>query len=65
MGDCLFFIYGSKKLKDYLIDKKIVISDRNNLNVVVDSFGIILWIFGFYLNEILGFEYKIYLFIKE
>lgn len=64
-GDRLSFTYGSKKLKDYLIDKKIAISDRNNLNVVVDSSGTILWIPGLYLNETLGSEHKIYLSIKE
>lgn len=64
-GDKLSFTFGRKKLKDYLIDKKIPLSERNKLKIIVDSSGTILWIPGLYLNETLGTEHKIYLSIKE
>lgn len=64
-GDKLSFTFGRKKLKDFLIDKKIPLSERNKLKIIVDSSGTILWIPGLYLNETLGRDYKIYLSIKE
>src|SRR5690554_6331714 len=64
-GDKLSFTYGRKKLKDFLIDKKIPMEQRNTLNIIVDSSGTILWIPGLYLNDTLGSDNKIYLSIKE
>jgi len=64
-GDKLSFTYGRKKLKDFLIDKKIPLAERNKLQIIVDSSGTILWIPGLYLNETLGRDHKIYLSIKE
>jgi tRNA(Ile)-lysidine synthetase-like protein len=64
-GDKLSFTFGRKKLKDLLIDKKIPLTERSKLKIIVDSSGTILWIPGLYLNETLGKEHKIYLSIKE
>jgi len=64
-GDKLQFTFGSKKLKDFLIDKKIPLKIRNELNIVVDSSGTILWIPELYLNNTLGNEHKIYISLKE
>lgn len=64
-GDKLHFTFGSKKLKDFLIDKKIPLKKRNELNIVVDSSGTILWIPELYLNKTLGNEHKIYISLKE
>lgn len=53
-GDRLNFKYGSKKLKDFLIEKKIPLFLRDKLLIFADSNNEILWIPNLYLNETLG-----------
>lgn len=64
-GDVLSFPFGHKKLKSFLIDKKIPKNFRDNLLVITDNQGIILWIPNLYVNQTLGETNKIYLSIKE
>lgn len=53
-GDILQFPFGSKKLKDYFIDKKIARTLRDELIVITDSKGIILYVEDIYINNTLG-----------
>lgn len=46
--DLLHFSYGTKKLKDHLMDKKIPLSERNELPILVDSTGEIRYIPSIY-----------------
>lgn len=64
-GDLLSFPYGRKKLKSYLIEKKIPMHERNKLLIAVDQKGTIIWIPHLYINQTLGESNKIYLSIKE
>jgi tRNA(Ile)-lysidine synthase len=43
-GDRLDFPFGTKKLKDWLIDKKVPLSKRDSLLLIVAADGEILWI---------------------
>ncbi len=45
-GDVIKLKYGTKKVKDLLIDKKIPSELRNNLPIVTDSSGEIFWVYG-------------------
>lgn len=58
-GDKLKFAYGTKKLKDYLIDLKIPLHLRDSLLIITDSDNTILWVEGIYINKTLGLENKI------
>lgn len=64
-GDVLQFKYGSKKLKDYLIDLKIPMHLRNQLMIITDNDGVILWVSNVYINETLGNENKLYILLGE
>jgi len=64
-GDILKFDFGRKKLKDFLIDKKIPKEIRDSLLLAVDKNDQILWIPNLYINHTLGQTNKIYLEIKE
>ncbi|MDY0210357.1 MAG: tRNA lysidine(34) synthetase TilS [Acholeplasma sp.] len=50
-GDVLEFPYGHKKLKDYYIDKKIPIDQRNKDIVITDNNNRILAVLGRYYNK--------------
>lgn len=50
-GDKLSFSFGRKKLKDYLIDKKIPPHKRDQLWLITDSNDVILWVSDVYVNE--------------
>lgn len=64
-GDLLSFDYGSKKLKDLLIDLKIPKHLRDELLIVTDSNNTILWIPDVYLNKTLGSDKQLYLGIGD
>lgn len=64
-GDLLHFDYGSKKLKDYLIDRKIPKHLRDELLIITDSNDTILWIPELFLNETLGNNEKIFIKIGD
>lgn len=64
-GDMLMFSFGRKKLKSYLIDKKIPKSIRDDLIVITDTNETILWIPDLYINDQLGNDNIIYLSLKE
>ncbi len=64
-GDTLAFSYGHKKLKVFLIEKKIPLKVRSTLKIIVDQKNQIVWIPGFYINQTLGSEHTIYLSLKE
>ncbi len=64
-GDLLSYPYGHKKLKKLLIDEKVPMLVRNQLWVLVDNNGEILWVQNYYLNETLGKENRLYFQIKE
>ena len=49
-GDLLSFSFGHKKLKDYLIDKKIPKHLRDELLIIVDQHHTILWVEDIYIN---------------
>ena len=42
---------GSKKIKDYFIDKKVKLTKRDKIPLVVDDNGVIIWIVGYHINE--------------
>lgn len=50
-GDILSFSYGHKKLKDFFIDKKIPLKNRDHLLVISDVNDTILWVENLYMNE--------------
>lgn len=65
-GDTLSFKYGSKKLKDFLIDQKVEPHLRKELWLITDSNNVILWVSNdIYINETLGNEKKLKLLIGE
>lgn len=43
-GDRLIFPFGTKKLKDWLIDRKVPLAKRDSLLLIVAADGEILWI---------------------
>ena len=66
-GDKLVIGEGHKKLKDFLIDKKVPLKERDNLIVVTNALGEIIWVVGYYKKRcdeknslILKFKEKIY-----
>lgn len=59
-GDILSFKYGRKKLKSYLIDKKVPAYLRDNLIIICDQAGLIVLILNLYKNECLGSGNKLY-----
>jgi len=60
-GDILHFNFGSKKLKDFLIDKKVPLTKRDHLNIVVDANDTIIFIPNLYKNLTLGNNNKLFL----
>ena len=64
-GDTLSYIYGHKKLKKLLIDEKVPMIKRNQLLVLTDNDGDILWVQDYYINETLGKAHTLYFTIKE
>jgi bifunctional protein TilS/HprT len=64
-GDVLTFAFGHKKLKSYLIDKKVPKTTRDQLWVLSDQHHTILWIPHLYLNTQLGNEHTLHLHIEE
>lgn len=64
-GDHLAFPFGRKKLKSFLIDKKIPLQERDHLDLICDANDNIIWIPNLYLNQTLGTENKIYLTLQE
>ena len=66
-GDKLIIGNGHKKLKDFLIDKKIPLEERDKLVIVTNSENEIIWVLGLYKKRceeknslILQFKEKIY-----
>ena len=66
-GDRLIIGSGHKKLKDFLIDKKIPKEQRDNLLVITNALNEIIWVLGYYKKRcdeenclILNFKEKIY-----
>lgn len=66
-GDKLIIGDGHKKLKDFLIDKKVPMETRDNLLIVTNALGEIIWVIGYYKKKcsepnglILSFKEKIY-----
>lgn len=64
-GDTLSFSYGRKKLKNYLIDLKIPTKKRDELTIITDSKGVILWVEDIYHNDTIGNQNTIYFKIGE
>ena len=50
-GDKLIIKEGHKKLKDFLIDKKVPKSERDNLIIVTNGLGEIIWVLGYYKKK--------------
>lgn len=63
-GDTLSFSFGTKKLKDFLIDKKVPLSVRNTLWIITDNDNNIIWIPNLYINQTLGNKNKIGLLLE-
>ena len=66
-GDRLIIGEGHKKLKDFLIDKKVPKNQRDNLIIITNSLGEIIWVVGYYKKKceeenclILNYKEKIY-----
>ncbi|MDL2292749.1 tRNA lysidine(34) synthetase TilS [Acholeplasma sp. OttesenSCG-928-E16] len=64
-GDVLEFEYGRKKLKDFLIDKKIPKNERDNLIIISDSNNRIIFIPNLYTNKTLGTKNEMYLIMED
>ncbi len=64
-GDLLAYTYGHKKLKKLLIDEKVPMLSRNQLWILQDNDGQILWVEDHYINETLGNENILYFTLKE
>lgn len=64
-GDNLSYMYGHKKLKKLLIDRKVPTNTRNSLWVLVDSNQTVLWVEDYYLNQTLGNENEILFELKR
>lgn len=65
LGDVLNFVYGRKKLKSFLIEKKIPLFIRNQLWLIVDNNDEIIWIPKLYINKTLGNQFQFYLILKN
>ena len=63
-GDQLAFSFGHKKLKDYLIDKKIPKHLRDELLIIVDQNNIILYVENIYTNKTIQSDHKVSVGIK-
>ncbi|MFP7699496.1 tRNA lysidine(34) synthetase TilS [Candidatus Phytoplasma pyri] len=63
-GDVVKFLYGTKKLKSFLIEKKIPLYKRDELWLIVDNQNQILWIPKIYINKTLGKKNNCYLVLK-
>lgn len=50
-GDLLYFPFGHKKLKDFYIDKKIPLKERNSDIIITDKNDEILAVLGKYINS--------------
>ena len=66
-GDRLIIGNGHKKLKDFLIDKKVPKAERDDLIVVANNLGEIILVLGYYKKKceeqkslVLNFKEKIY-----
>ncbi|PJA07025.1 MAG: tRNA lysidine(34) synthetase TilS [Flavobacteriales bacterium CG_4_10_14_0_2_um_filter_32_8] len=46
-----FGMKGSKKISDYLIDKKVSIIDKKKIKVLADDKGQIIWLVGYRIND--------------
>jgi tRNA(Ile)-lysidine synthase len=64
-GDQLAYSYGHKKLKKLFIDEKIPMDVRNDLWILTDHDGTILWVQNHYLNQTLGSDQTLYFTLKE
>jgi len=64
-GDQLAYSYGHKKLKKLLIDEKVPMNVRDELWILTDHDGVILWVQNHYLNQTLGQEQRLYFKLKE
>lgn len=64
-GDILLFSYGTKKLKDYLMDLKVPKLKRDELTVLTDSNNTILWVEGIYTNKTLGNDKTLYFMLGD
>jgi tRNA(Ile)-lysidine synthase len=64
-GDLLTYDYGHKKLKKLFIDHKVPMEERNNLWVLTDNDGNILWVEKYYLNQTLGYDNNLYFKYEE
>lgn len=64
-GDQLSYSYGHKKLKKLLIDEKIPMDVRDELWVLTDHDGTILWVQDHYLNQTIGDKEILYFKLKE
>lgn len=51
-GDKLIIGDGHKKLKDFLIDKKVPLEERDKILVVANADGEIIWVIGYYKKKI-------------
>lgn len=58
-GDTIKFTYGSKKLKDFFIDKKVPKHLRDELIIITDNENNIIYVENYYINESLGKEKKL------
>ena len=50
-GDKLIIGNGHKKLKDFLIDKKVPMQERDNLIVITNNENEIIWVLGYYKKK--------------
>ncbi|WP_323847769.1 MAG: tRNA lysidine(34) synthetase TilS [Phytoplasma sp.] len=64
-GDILQFHFGRQKLKKFLINSKINLTQREKIWLVVDQQNIIIWIPRLYFNSTLGDKQNIYFGIIE
>lgn len=53
-GDCVRYPFGTKKVKDVFIDRKVPMEKRNRLPVIMDKTGTILFIPGIYAKKTTG-----------
>jgi|GEM_PF-270182 len=60
-GDIIKLPYGSKKVKDFFIDRKIPLKKRDILLILSDQNNTILWIEDLYINQCLGSDKKLFI----